>query len=1035
MEIRDFDAKLGFMGFSGDAVVRGGTREFVQKNHPYRPEIESVLSSKTPECPSASAIFCVESTPTVCLLDADELPEDFELRELQLRRLCEKLWNQNLVSSLLVLEENNVEAWSVADSRGKAKRLRLDDAKSRWSAESFRSGSVLQTDPNWFAPEQRIDFDLVKQIGDAVDELITSGVEGSAARTVIARIIFVSYLEHRGIVGDHYRLRRNVEKLHDLIRCRDYDGIDWLFECLRADFNGDFLKPSPPSLETWKNLPDAGLDTLSKFLDRTDIQTGQRSFEFWQYDFSEIPVELISGIYETFLVREVLPTQNPATGGLKSKRSTGTYYTPRVLASHVVEEAFSRSECPSKERVCDGACGSGILLTTAYRKLIREQEFVHGRTLNFEERKQLLTGNIFGGDVNEDACRLTAFSLYLALLSGLDPSDMAKLEEQGGKLPDLLGKNILYGQSSGDFFSEESQSNLNHKCSIFISNPPWFEATGDKKSFEHWLERLPVKTTVPRRQIAAAFALRAADTVVDDGAVVLIVPATLFTSSGRTDIEFRKALINRYDVEKVTNFADMRRIIFADAVHPFVVVRAKKHVKNYAAHLMHGKFEYACPKADLAIALKRLVVHATDTMWLPINTLLVSSPELASRYWATDRDIAFVKGLQLRGTIGDIEAEQKNGWLLGKGFHLKDGKKEVAPTQLMQDSSFLNARNISRDSLVVREEDLVRFPYQKIAQIREDRFFTGPRLLFPDGTHPGRGVKVVYSEKTFSYQSSVGAISAPEEDRSYLRLLAAFMKSKLGHYFSVILSHSVAEERPKIHLKELRSWPFWKVERHPKPMTARNVLKRVDEIFNGFEDELPIFNQGYQLVQKELDKLVMDYFCLDDGQRSLVEEMIDFIGPSIQPRSQDPSVLNTPLARQPDARLLDQYVTTLADEMRKWRDGAGGNGEIHGDLLVDRKNILGAAVLEIGDFNSSSDTSASQHSLLSILTDTLGRVAKGISPEVLFTVPNLTIIDGKKIYIVKPLRNRFWLQREALRDADRIASEIQAVSRARKTKA
>jgi hypothetical protein len=41
------------------------------------------------------------------------------------------------------------------------------------------------------------------------------------------------------------------------------------------------------------------LDLLAQFLLQTRMRDGQKSL--WRYDFKYIPVELISGIYESFL--------------------------------------------------------------------------------------------------------------------------------------------------------------------------------------------------------------------------------------------------------------------------------------------------------------------------------------------------------------------------------------------------------------------------------------------------------------------------------------------------------------------------------------------------------------------------------------------------------------------------------------------------------------------------------------------------------------------------------------------------------------
>ena len=168
----------------------------------------------------------------------------------------------------------------------------------------------------------------------------------------------------------------NRQQLHELVASSDRDGVRTLIDRLRADFNGDFL--GDDRHDPWAALSTDGFDILNQFLRRTDMETGQG--DFWNYDFSYIPVELHSGLYEKFLTPE-------------QQVKEGAYYTPRNLAMLAVDQAFVTSDNPLEETIFDGACGSGILLTTAYRRLIALSEAREGHPLSFTERGELLKMN------------------------------------------------------------------------------------------------------------------------------------------------------------------------------------------------------------------------------------------------------------------------------------------------------------------------------------------------------------------------------------------------------------------------------------------------------------------------------------------------------------------------------------------------------------------------------------------------------------------------------------------------------------------
>ena len=289
--------------------------------------------------------------------------------------------------------------------RKAGERLRLADARpdGPFSALDIATANVSRRMPEWFDVKARVDRELLSNLSTVVSKLTEGGFQGISdheahrrrAELLIGQVLFVSYLEHREIVGETYRQRRAVAQLHNLVARADRQGVRTLIDCLQSDFNGDFL--GDDRHDPWAALSDAGFALLNQFLRRTDMRTGQG--DFWNYDFSYIPVELLSGLYEKFLSPE------------KQARE-GAYYTPRNLAMLAVDQVLITSPDPLSETIFDGACGSGILLTTAYRRLIALSEARLGRQLGFAERGDLLKRRIFGGDINFMACRVTAFSLY-----------------------------------------------------------------------------------------------------------------------------------------------------------------------------------------------------------------------------------------------------------------------------------------------------------------------------------------------------------------------------------------------------------------------------------------------------------------------------------------------------------------------------------------------------------------------------------------------------------------------------------------------
>jgi len=1016
-----------------DAFVREGAAAV--DVHPFAPELRSIFR---PERGAAGvAVFCIDRVPTVCLLDQQSLSSVPAEHTQQMRDFCERLWNQNLARVVLVTSHDWLEAWSVDNPDAQPQLYSLgqrEEARLAWSVSGLLGGEALRGRDNWFDPHKRVDKVLLDNILVLVERLAQCGLDTAAARRLVARLIFITYLEDREIIGASYREARGVRPLIDLVRAGDHPGLRHLIQKLRIDFNGDFLMTAD-SEAGWENLPDEAFGWILQFLSRTTLRTGQASF--WRYDFSQIPIELIASIYETFLASKDADSDELASKG--AKRQQGAYYTPRLLADWVVELAVADRDILS-EKIFDGACGSGMLLTAAYRRVIRAHEARNARNgspsqADFVTRRQLLVDHIFGGDIDEDACQLTAFSLYLALLSDLNPRDLAELRKGGQKLPTL--KNNIRRGEQGDFFGEVSETLNRGRYEIFLSNPPWRKLNANEpaaRSMQAWRQRQPEPAPhIPKQQIAAGFALGAADTLKAGGRIALILPVTPFVSGDPTQRDFRAHLLGRYRIEKIVNFSDMRRLIFADAVHPFVVLIATARDRDERfGTIEHESFEYWTPKTDISLAFGRLAVHGGDRADLPVSALLSDQPQLAVRYWGGDSDIALLQKLRRRGSIRDLIAI---GWIDSKGFHARDEDRR-RPEETwycdvpdwMAKAPFLDARALPRALPFVPPKLLRAFPFDRIARPPDRRLFRGPRVLWTDGAHPEDGVKAVYAEAEFSCQHSLAILSAPEteEGRLAARFLTVYLRSPMGLWLLLLLSSSVASERPKLHVREALDWPFWQPSRHPRPEQAWAIMKEVDALLASVEtaDELLQPHQ-WQSIQEHTNELVYAYFQLSANDIAMIEELAALAGAALQPTSLRHQSLTKPLREAPSNGMMQVYAEALSKTLCEWRDTTGGRGEIHVATWTGRSVPLGATVITLGQqepVNRFADDS-----IIEVLAAALQKVADQ-SVDSLLTIPDMAIVDGNQIFLVKPLVSRFWMRRCAVEDANRLALQLQSLS-------
>ena len=1038
--VKRWIGRLGYGEMPGALLEHA---DAVPADHPFASEVDAMFDGSANI--GASAVLCIDRVPTVCLVDAATLSGPQQIQTDQVRRFCERLWNQNLARIVLVAGGKSLEAWSVDDPKA-ARETIFPTAREQLADFSFHgllSGEVLKNRSNWFDPHKRVDKTLLDNVGVLVKKL-SGPVGASTARALTASIIFVAYLEDRSIITDSYRESRRVSTLIDLLAGMDAAGIERLFGQLQKDFNGDFLEPDAQREKMWRELPTSAFSDLQEFLQRTVLRSGQR--DFWRYNFAQIPIELIAGIYETFLGQKA-QSEQPLDGGTTSKRKQGTYYTPRLLSDWVVEQALEGRN-PLEQRIFDGACGSGMLLTAAFRRLMRAQRSstkakgTQQGVGDFPERCNLLLDHIFGSDIDEDACRLTAFSLYLALLSDLAPRDLELLRQGGHKLPSL--KKNIRSNGYGNFFSIKSEKLNASQYTIFLSNPPWREMPPDDpetKIIETWAARQPKPVHWPKRQIAAAFALASADALSQSGRVAMILPIGLFISAEPGARRFRANLLSRYTIERIANFADMRRLIFVDSDHPFVVMIAIRRT-DAPDDLSGESFEYWTPKTDISLSLGRLTLHGADRTVMRASALIDETPHLSLRYWGSLQDLALLERLWQHGSVEDLR--KHHGWEKGKGFHRVDNDKRIAeefrnvtPSQWLRTHKFLRTERVPSDSPIVDDLCLERFPYDSIAREGEElrRSFTGPRVIWPDGTHPDKGVKAVFAHSPFSFQHSVGVLSAPhtEEGRLEARFLTAYMRSSLGTWLSLLLSPSVAAERPKLHVKELLSWPYWPIATHPDPNKAESILKNVDRLFSKVEKASPLTRTAkYADSKAEFEELVFDYFSLRANERVLVRELATYAGPSLQPGSLSYDALVKPMRKPPSRDKISRYCIRLVDVLTDWRDATGGKGELSAAAWTARSVPLGGVVVTLSG-SKPRYTRTDRLNDDSVIDELLSTVTTAIngSPEQMLTVPDVIAVKGNRITIIKPLVTRFWLERTAIEDASKLAAEIAVIRRAK----
>ncbi|MXW19492.1 MAG: N-6 DNA methylase [Gammaproteobacteria bacterium] len=1024
MSIAAMQNWLDRLGYSAEPAVLHRHGATIPKAHPYALEIKALLRPDGPI--RAKAVFDVEGVPTVVFVGNDDKP----LSETDLDEARKRIWNQNLATVVLNLGSSEALALPARKLPNSGEQLLLDQARpdGPFSALDIASANIWRRVPDWFDADARVERQLLANLSAVVSKLSNGGFPGEIdeqiarhmAELLMGQVLFVSYLEHREIVGPTYRERRQVSPLHELVEATDRTGLETLINSLRSDFNGDFL--GDDSLDSWSALTENGFDLVNQFLRRTDMRTGQA--DFWNYDFSYIPVELLSGLYESFLTTE-------------QRRKEGAYYTPRQLAMLMVDQSFEHSADPLAETIFDGACGSGILLTTAYRRLIALCEAREGRLLGFSERANLLKHHIFGGDTNYMACRVTAFSLYLSLLEGLDPADILEAQErEDAQLPMLTGTNLAYGKVAGDYFREEHALS-GKRFSLIISNPPWKQLPGGEwASADEWAKH--AKAPFSRRQIAGAFLLRAIDFLETDGQVCFLLPIAQFLGSSSAD--YVSHVLEKFQPSRLINFGDLQALLFANTENTCHIFLGKVRLGRLSSPIPPNEtFEYCVPKADISLALGRLTMQSADNHRLQTRSVAEDPQILVTTMWGDANDLSILTRLTARGSFADCwkGPHKWPGWSCRKGIHAIDRSRTAVSAAPLRQMPYVPAKVLRTDSPALHPDLLEQWPdeYDTVVGLNDSVLgvFDGPRVLFPDGFSRGQlNLKTAYFDRPATFTHSVGVIAGNKGDTELLQFVAIYLRSSLARYFLMMRSWKMLCDRNAVHLADVETFPFFTPEHAPCTEAAAKAISSVSRYVAEISD-LPAAEQSdrYAELKSELDDAVFAYFDLAPEEQTLVRETVELLLPSIRPRAL--TSLDTPAQNKVQPCDLSSYAHALGNSLTDWRSRTGGQGRFRVEVVASDPGLAGASgIVRITYYEKPTSAPKVETTVDSdLVIETLRQMRiSGLSTislaDPLTYVPDTHIWIDQSVHLVRPLNQRSWTFRRALRDAEHIVRTIQS---------
>lgn len=979
-------------------------------------------------------VLCAENTPLVYFKEVRKI------EAAEVASLHRIFWNHGGAPILVLVAPDQIHIYSglvppLPHSDPSGTIPALVDTLARTSAEireflpSVESGEFFHRHSRSFNPMHRVDRELLNNLQATREKLVAmpqGRLDDAVLDALLCRLVFVCYLFDRSVIGDNYLSSIGLPRAHHL---RDILGLQPrtkakkhlfdLFRKLGEDFNGDLFSDDLDAEE--KQVSASYIDTLDDFFRATEVLSGQDSF--WPYDFGAIPVEAISAIYERFL---------KGTDKLE-----GAFYTPRFLAELVLDVALKTSASLRGLKCLDPACGSGIFLVGLFNRIAEEWKQANPNTKNDRRAKELrkVLCSLYGVDINPTACRITAFSLYLAYLDQLSPRDIQELQKKGLKLPRLVhapknvdGKEIEGNIWCDDFFADNSRYPVD--LDLIVGNPPWGSTAVQSTPAAKWCSSPDHQFPIPDKQVSAAFVWKAGHHVADSGRVCLVLPHGTIFNHSTTALEFQRTFFKRHAVDHVLNLVDYQFFLFEEARHPAIVVTYRKNPPENRLHAI----EYWGPKTDWLVTRAEVItVMPEDRCTLSTGEVLddldgPDAPQIwKQRYWATPRDRRLLDRLSLYPRLRDqVRQTREKGsakrWLIAEGFQPVGANDDPAKAATLRLPSKLFVEATPSDmDLFLLPDDCVKLPAASVRVRNKSNkgtaVFRAPHVLVAQGF-----TSIAFCDFDVSFQHSIRGITGPGEDHDLLVFLAAYLRSPLARYYLFHTSSNWGVSRQKVHVDELLRLPLPLPESLPNPQRSWQIVKEVAKLVTEASSKVTGYfvdrDNIVQAVTGSIETLLDEYFDILSIEKSLIEDTIRVIIPSVRPTRARRII---PTIAQSAEEQQTRYIKQLCDTLNGWakssqftvRGRVAFSATLGIGIAVLQKTVAGDLAFEVPEGFGDLLTAIERLRNVTSLTLNTFELIRGVK-----------VFDRDRLYLVKPAGQRFWTETAALNDADEIAATI-----------
>lgn len=964
------------------------------------------------------AFYVFNNQPFILFFDLTSIND--KERETEIHK---QVWSFDNSPIIFVIKDSEVKIFNALnfEKHKGLEEIKLSEKErnKKFSFWNLQSGEAFE----WFYEKhkstvlkKRVNQQLFENIKQTISILKEDfSLEENLAKILVLRLIFIRYLIDRKIkidlsfiVGDEEDVITRRKSLSELID--NPKKLVSFFDYLNIRFNGVLFKDS--NIELSSNQANL----LSKLFNPDGVSVEDKrnlfsdfDFQYDVFDFGIIPVELISGIYETLLDEE-------------TKNATSAVYTPPFLVDYILTETvdkyFEENKSTSQCKIFDPAMGSGIFLVQGLRRMIeREKELnPNDDNLTFGTKiKTIAEKNLFGIDINEEAINVACFSIYVALLDYQEPGNIDVY-----KFPNLKDRNFFkahfFDLTKEDIWNTIKSENIN----FILGNPPW--KSNNSPEHLNWLKQTKFDKIVSDKQIAQSYLIRVKDFVQDETKISLIVTSKVYYNDKAQKLK-KYFLENNY-ITEIFDLSPVRHIVFENAKNPgsilFFRVNINQKEENSQSIIKHISLKQ---NKYFNKYSKILVIEKFDKKHIKQLHFIKNKWMFKVALYGNTLDYLFLKKFQNKSLDKFLD---KNSIISGNGIKKgtpKDYFDFLIGLPIIQTSQIQeNYTNICEDFPKLNRKDTY------LEAGRELALFKGKKIILGKRTKFETELNISVIEDDCVYRDSVNSITFNIENENYISEIFGIFKSKFSTYFQYLTSANWGVYYPEINKSEYLSFPF--IE--PSEIQRNRLISLINSLLNPYKEfykEYPssIFQgEPSKEILANINSIVEEIYQITGYEKDLIDYVLNVSRYQFQESKQHlVSDFNNDDHRNKKF-VLKRYAEVYIQEFEKIYDEEHIQVEVYSlDYFIamnfvfvnekpSKKIIFSDKKQEKEVLNSLADSLS-----ISQITDTKN------SEHNLFIQKDIKGFEKNSFYIIKPTEYKCWHRAMAWYDVAEFKEAIQ----------